>query len=80
MLVPCRFRGDHKTNKSRPHGPSQCPPPQGKRGDRYRSLHAKREVKIESLSYDTRGVAVTGMHGGKAGKHRAGRKKSAGQA
>ena len=76
MLVQCRHRGDHMTNRSRPHGPSQCPPPQGKRGDRYRSLHAKRDVKIEPLAYNIRGVAVTGMHGGKAAKHRAGIKKA----
>ena len=77
-MVPCPFRGDHKTNRSRPHGPSQCPPPRGKHGDRYRSLHAKRETSIVGKSYDVRGVAVTGVGGNQAKSHRQGKKAAKG--
>ena len=74
MLVPCKFRGDHLTNRSRPHGRSQCPPAPGKHGDRYRSLHAKRETRIVGKSYDVRGVSVAGVGGNQAKSHRAGKK------
>ncbi len=76
MLVSCPYRADHKIRKGHMHGPSQCPPPQGKRGSRYHSLHPKRETVIAPLLFDVRGVTATGMHGGKAGKHRAGRIKA----
>ncbi len=70
MLVPCPFRGDHKINSGRMHGPSQCPPIPGKHGDRYRSLHAKREARIVGKSFDVRGVAVAGVGGSKTAPNR----------
>ncbi len=77
MLVPCKFRGDHMTNRSRPHGPNQCPPAPGERGDHRRNkrLAARRRAK-QSEVMDVRGVAVAGMCGGQAKTHRAGKKAS----
>lgn len=69
-LIPCPHRGDHKTNSHRPHGPSQCPPAPGKHGDRYRSLYAKREARIEGKSFDVRGVSVAGVGGSKTASNR----------
>jgi len=63
MLVPCRFRGDHKTNSSRPHGPSQCPPPPGEHGDhrRLKRLRKKHNRQIaRDMAGTVRGVAVAG--------------------
>lgn len=77
MLVPCPFRRDHKTNNCRPHGPSQCPPPPGKHGDRYHSLSAggrKRPMKV--LAFDERGVSVAGIHNAGASSPNRGKKKS----
>ncbi len=48
--------------------------PRGKRGDRYRSLYAKRETRIVAQSFDTRGVSVAGVGGSKAASHRMGKK------
>ena len=63
MLVQCRFRGDHKTNRSRPHGPSQCPPPVGEHGDhrrrkRLRKRNSKKAAKF--MAGTVRGVSVAG--------------------
>ncbi len=76
MLVPCPFRGDHKTNDNRPHGPSQCPPPAGKHGDRYHSLSPKREGPMKVLTFDARGVSVAGVHNAGASSPNRGKKKS----
>lgn len=78
MMVPCPFRGDHKIVSGRMHGPSQCPPPVGEYGDRRRNkrLAARKRAKQADGFQNQRGVVVAGMHGGKAKKHRAGRKKA----
>lgn len=63
MLVPCPFRGDHKIRKGHMHGPSQCPPPPGERGDhrrlkRLRKKHNKQVAK--DMAGTIRGVAIAG--------------------
>lgn len=63
MLVTCPHRGDHKTNRSRMHGPSQCPPAPGERGDhrrlkRLRKKHSKQVAK--DMAGTVRGVSVAG--------------------
>lgn len=61
MLVPCQFRGDHKTNASRPHGPSQCPPPAGERGEHRRNKRLrKKRAKRAAQFHVVRGAAVAG--------------------
>lgn len=72
MLVPCPFRGDHKIRNGFMHGPGQCPPPAGERGEhrrkkRLRKKHAKQQA--EGM-LDTRGSAVAGVGGSKAKSHR----------
>lgn len=60
MLVCCPHRGDHKTNRSRPHGPRQCPPPRGKHGDRGHSLYAAKVRVLGEIKLNDRGAAVAG--------------------
>lgn len=57
-LVQCPHRGDHKTNRSRMHSPSQCPPAPGKHGDRGHSLYARKAQMMGEIKYDDRGAAV----------------------
>lgn len=76
MLVPCQFRGDHKTNRSRPHGPNQCPPPPGERGEhrRNRRLAARRRARQADGVIESRGESVAGVGGSQAKSHRQGKK------
>lgn len=78
MLVPCPFRGDHKIHSGRMHGPSQCPPPAGERGDhrRLKRITARLRAKKADGINESRGVAVAGVGGSKAKSHRLGRAKT----
>lgn len=76
-LVLCSFRGDHMTNNNRPHGPNQCPPPRGKRGDRGHSLYAQKARMMGEIKFDDRGASVTGVGGSKVAGNR-NKKKAAG--
>ena len=62
----------------RMHGPGQCPPPPGKRGDRGHSLHpAKVHGRFQAGDQATqgRGTTVGGLvSGSQAGTHRRGKK------
>lgn len=63
MLVSCPFRADHKIRLGRMHGPSQCPPPPGERGEhrRLKRLHKKHNRQIaRDMAGIVRGVAVAG--------------------
>ena len=81
MLVPCSFRGDHKTNLSRMHGPSQCPPPPGERGEHRRLKRIAARIRVEKaeemkvMGADHRGIAVKNTSGSKAKSHRRGKAK-----
>lgn len=78
MLVPCSFRGDHKIRQGHMHGPSQCPPPAGERGDhrRLKRLAARFRAKQADGMLDKRGEAVAGVGGNQAKSHRQGKKKA----
>ncbi len=73
MLVPCPFRGDHMIRNGHMHGPSQCPPAPGERGEHRRSkrLHARARARQAEGEIEKRGAAVAGVGGSKAKTHRA---------
>lgn len=61
MQVPCPHRGDHKIRLGRMHGPSQCPPPPGERGEHRRHKRlARRKDKRDGVYHVQRGAAVAG--------------------
>lgn len=77
MLVPCPFRGDHKIQRGRMHGPGQCPPPPGGSGEHWqRKRLAKHKAKRDAVYHVQRGVAVSGIHNAGASSPNRGAKKS----
>lgn len=71
MLVTCPHRSDHKTNRSRMHSPSQCPPPAGERGDHRRLKRLnKKKAKRDAEFHVVRGEAVAGVGGSKVAGNR----------
>lgn len=55
----CPHGCGHPTGKGGPHKKENCPPPAGKRGDRYHSLSPKREqAQVGTQIFDVRGAPV----------------------
>ena len=78
-MVPCPHRGDHKISPGRMHGPGQCPPPPGERGDHRRMKRIAARRRAEAAEFNVgivRGVEVAGVGGSKAKTHRRGKKKA----